>query len=217
MLCCAHWRVYIHSIFGYSAYFWAASHPYISWILRSKWLPMTCNSFEKFSSVPYQFYRCCMLPYFVMTAYIRVFFSLYGYSVYVMFHLSLVSFSAPKNPTSKKKTLPYKERKGKKHTATNNNNKIASLLNLNGYLPISLLSLFPFSVWSHGIRNMDASQAKTRFSSVFFIFMKEKEIEKNNNANIKYLLMAANIFGVRFVFISYHFASVQCVLRSVKR
>lgn len=86
-------------------------------------------------------------------------------------------FSA-KEPDQQKKTLPYKERKGKKHTATNNNNKIASLLNLNGYLPISLLSLFPFSVWSHGIRNMDASQAKTRFSSVFFIFMKERERKK---------------------------------------
>lgn len=118
-------------------------HPCVSLILRSEWIPMTCNSFENFSNTAPIHRCCCMLLHIdvCMCVFFMLLMSMYC-STYFQW-----GFSAPNRPADKKLCLVRNNQK-----THSKNNKIASLLNLNGYLPTSLLRFFlRFCTRSHGI------------------------------------------------------------------
>lgn len=196
------WSWYEHWTHFSPQYSWAAAHIriYLRYYGQNgyQWLATHSKSFR----TPHQFTAAaCCLHFEVCMC---VFLCLYAAGVFVMSHLFSVSFSAPNRPANQKKHFVSWETKRENTQTHGNKNEIASLLNLNGYLPTSSVSSFRSPNRSRGIW-------KTRLK--YGLLLKNVIAKKNNNANIKYLLMAANIFVLFcfFIFPSFFSHPAQCV------
>lgn len=124
--------------------------------------------------------------------------------VHELAHLSSIRFFV--TPKSSNKEAVYIKQQHKtyfyQNEKNNNSNQIALLLNLNGYLPLPILAIFllHFPV-------LMATKHRCFIAEITQILLKNTTIINTDNANIKYLLMAMNIFGS--IFFSYFLICLQ--------